>query len=471
MSREANKQRLKQNVISRNDVMGEGKRHPSLLVYVITAFSIAAFIYGAYYYTTCTMRSDYSVSWQVNDKTEDGEIETFRGFREFAGGIIKYTKDGAEYVDKKGSVVWERSYQLNAPIIDTGDEYAVIADQGATSIYIFNNSEVTGVSETILPISLVKISDTGIVYAVLNDSDAEYITAFRPDGSAIDLSVKSIVNGDGYPFDIDTSPDGTELITSYAGIEGGKIANSVVFRNFGSVGQNADARRVVGGFKDEFAGHMTGRVHFSTNEYSQAFYDGGIVFFSTKVLNSPEVLKNVVLDRKMLAIAYNDKMTAVLLDNGQPVSDGNAEDKASENTSGSSKSGKEGTDKENKKAKNKEAGNKEDKKTKNEKKEDASDKKEISTEDKSQAPYTLIILDNAGNQTGSADIDISYKDICISKNTVIVYGSKDIRAYSAKGTLRGDLSFEDGEISKITGSDKDGMFYAVTSNAIMQIRY
>ena len=83
----------------------------------------------------------------------------------------------------------------------------------------------------------------------------------------------------------------------------------------------------------------------------------------------------------------------------------------------------------------------------------------------------MIILDNAGNQTGSADIDISYKDICISKNTIIVYGSKDIRAYSAKGTLRGDLSFEDGEISKITGSDKDGMFYAVTSNAIMQIRY
>ena len=78
---------------------------------------------------------------------------------------------------------------MNSPIIDVSAEYAVIADQGSTQIFIFSGTELSGASETILPISLVRIADNGVVYAVLNDSDAEYITAFRADGSAIDLSV------------------------------------------------------------------------------------------------------------------------------------------------------------------------------------------------------------------------------------------------------------------------------------------
>ena len=459
MSRDANKQRLKANVISRNDNVGEGRRHPSLLVYVILLFSILAVLYAVYYYTTYTMKSEYNVSWEKSAENDSGDIETFRGFKEFAGGIIKYTKDGAEFIEKKGSVVWERSYQLNAPIIDTGEEYAVIADQGATSIYIFNGTEVTGVSETVLPISLVKISDNGIVYAVLNDSDAEYITAFRPDGSAIDLSVKSIINGDGYPFDIDTSPDGTELLTSYAGIEAGQIVNNVVFRNFGSVGQNADARRVVGGFRDEFAGHIAGRVHFASNEYSQAFYDGGIVFFSTKVLNSPEVLKNVTFEQRMLAVAYNEDMTAVLLDNSQAVKQQTDND---ETTASADKS----SDKKASDEKETAAESKAEEET-----EVAFDKTNIDAASDSGAAYRLLIFDNNGKETGAADVDMSYKDMCISGDTVLIYGSSAIKGYSMKGHLRADLDFNEGEISKLVGTDRTGSFYAVTGNSIMLVKY
>ena len=68
----------------------------------------------------------------------------------------------------------------------------------------------------------------------------------------------------------------------------------------------------MGGFKDEFAGHMAGFVHFSTDEYSQAFYDGGAVFFSTEVLNSPEVLGNISLEGKIEAVACSDSIEAVI---------------------------------------------------------------------------------------------------------------------------------------------------------------
>ena len=111
---------------------------------------------------------------------------------------------------------------------------------------------------------------------------------------------------------MDVSPDGTQLITSYIGIEDGQISNNVVFRNFSSIGQNEDARRIVGGFKDEFAGHMTGYVHFATDEYSQAFYDGGVVFFTTAVLNSPEILGAASFEDKVESVACSEDISVVI---------------------------------------------------------------------------------------------------------------------------------------------------------------
>ena len=70
---------------------------------------------------------------------------------------------------------------------------------------------------------------------------------------------------------------------------------------------------MVGGFTDEFAGHLVGKVNFSSNEYSQAFYDGGIAFFSTKVLTSPELLANVTFEEEINSIAYSKDYAAVVL--------------------------------------------------------------------------------------------------------------------------------------------------------------
>ena len=489
MSREARKERLRKQIVSKEDDSREGRKRPSLLVYVIGLLAAAAIIYGIYYYVNLSHRESFSVSWETSIQTEENsDAETFRGYAPFRGGIIRYTKDGAEFIDKKGNITWERSYQMNSPIIDVSAEYAVIADQGSTQIFIFSGTELSGASETILPISLVRIADNGVVYAVLNDSDAEYITAFRADGSAIDLSVKSVINGDGYPFDIDTSPDGTELISSYVSIENGQIVNDVVFRNFGSVGQNEDARRVVGGFRDEFAGCLAGRVHFSTNEYSQAFYNGGIVFFSTKVLNSPEVLANVSFAEDMLAIAYSDDTVAVLLDNsaaaraaanisnadgkarasdkkgGSGKADDSADNGKSDNSSAKSDgAGEVGSSSAGAKSGQTEAANASEVGDEN--------KKTLITAGNSSAPYRLVIFNNKGTVTGEADIDFGYKGLCIGGGYVIVYGTHEIRTFGSRGNLRGSFTYDEAEISNITAGSDSGIMYLVSGNTIKQLKY
>ncbi|MDD5832040.1 MAG: DUF5711 family protein [Clostridiales bacterium] len=312
-SREAKKRRLRDNIIISKE-SGKDSKGLSLIVFIVLLICAAGIAFGAYWMLNRNLSESYSIMWVKSQDSEEGPVETFKGYKSFAGGIIRYTKDGAEYIDRGGNIVWERSYQLNSPIVDVSEKFAVIGDQGSTKLYIFDSKGMTGSSETLLPVSILRIADSGVVYAVLNDNAAEYITAFKPDGSAIDLSVKSIFKGDGYPFAIDSSPDGTELITSYISIESGVPVNDVVFRNFGAIGQNEDARRIVGGFRDEFAGHMVGSVNFSTNEFSQAFYDGGVVFFSTEVLNSPEIIVNHSFEERIESVDASGETVALLLE-------------------------------------------------------------------------------------------------------------------------------------------------------------
>ena len=186
-SREASKERLRRNIISQTD-SGKDAKRPSPAVFIVILAVAIGIVFGIYWMLNLSLSTAYSIVWQRSLEGDTQSVETFRDYRSFAGGIIKYTKDGAEYIDSKGNVVWERSYQLNSPVIDTSDKYAVIGDRGGTSIYIFDTNGMTGSSETLLPISLLRAADNGVVYAVLNDSAAEYITAFKQDGSAIDLS-------------------------------------------------------------------------------------------------------------------------------------------------------------------------------------------------------------------------------------------------------------------------------------------
>lgn len=310
--REIQKNKLRQNLIdsdARVEVRERRSAAPFVIAFIVLIMVVAAFFH---YRNESMLATSYEEAWN-RETSGSGAALTFRGYCGFSGGIITYTKDGAEFTDENGNSVWQRSYQMNNPACDVNGSYAVIYDQGGTHLNIFSNEQCTGSGNTVLPLSLARVSGKGVVYTVQNDDDADFINVYRKDGAEIDLTVKSVVNGDGYPFDIAVSPEGSQLLTSYISVGDGVVTESVVFRNFGEVGQNEDARRVVGGFMDEFDGHIVTKVGFSGETYAHAFYDGGIVFFSTKVLNSPEVLKKVEIEEEILAVASCKSGIAVIV--------------------------------------------------------------------------------------------------------------------------------------------------------------
>ena len=312
--RELNKKRLRENLIdSEDEVEVRKRRNPAVIILLILLFLGIAGAAVWYVKASTACSGDYETVWE-KEMPGTGAALTYRGFRHFRDGLITFTKDGAEYTDGQGNTVWQKSYQMNNPVCSVNGDYAVVIDRGGTTGCIFSGEQTTGEIASVLPISEAEISGRGVTYAVLNDSDSDFISVYRKDGTELDITVKSVVDGDGYPFSIGVDPTGSQLVTSYVSVGDGSVTGSVVFRNFGEVGQNQDGRRVVGGFIDEFAGHIVTKVGFADEEHAHAFYDGGVVFFSTKVLNQPEILKNVAFEDEMLSVAEAKSHVAVILD-------------------------------------------------------------------------------------------------------------------------------------------------------------
>ena len=180
---------------------------------ILIAAGIGLFQYFRYYQYT-----SYDVVWEKEMK--EG---SFVGYMDFGGNVLKYSKDGASYIDNQGKEIWVQSFEMKSPTACVSGNYAAVADQQGNSIYICNKGGPVGKATTLLPILRVTVSAKGMVAALQEDSKASYIYFYKKDGSALDINVKSLLSGDGYPVDLSLSPNGTQLITSYMYLDQGII--------------------------------------------------------------------------------------------------------------------------------------------------------------------------------------------------------------------------------------------------------
>lgn len=290
-----------------------------MTIFIIAAVLLGGAAFGIYYYDRYHTFYDFQVVWEKNltEENQEAAIQgegSFCGYMEFGDGVIKYTKDGASYIDSRGKAIWMQSYEMKSPFVTVNGDFAAIGDKQGNSIYICDRSGCQGQVTTTLPVLSLSVSAKGVVASVQEDSKASYIYLYKKDGSALDIYVKSLLSGDGYPVDVSLSPGGTQWITSFMYLEQGMIKNKIVFYNFG-LGKN-DPKRVVGIFlPEDLSDAMAGRVRFMDESHAVAFTDKGLQFFSTRVETSPESTSQILLDENIRSISYNDQYAGVITDN------------------------------------------------------------------------------------------------------------------------------------------------------------
>ena len=136
-------------------------------------------------------------------------------YLEFADGVLKYSKDGIAFMDRKGEERWNQPYQIKNPVVSTySGDAAAVADKGGNTIMVLDRDGLKGEMQTALPIEKVTVSAQGIVCAVLKDDPSPRILCYDAAGTVL-AELTTSLTGTGYPMDVSISEDGTLLLVSY----------------------------------------------------------------------------------------------------------------------------------------------------------------------------------------------------------------------------------------------------------------
>lgn len=307
------------------------RRRKKFLIGLFTVLFAAALGFCWYKYQSEYKYTEYDVAWEramryvdADEQSEDGEEEgtaaknvsesSFVKYICFGDNMIKYTKDGASYIDASGKTIWTQGFEMKTPVISINGDYAVIADQQGNDIYIFNKEGCTGVAKTQLPITKAVVSGKGVAAAIVEDSTASYVFYFKKDGEDLNINIKMLLSGDGYPVDIALSPDGKQIVMSVMYMDNGTLRNKVVFYDFSEIGKNVN-NRFIGGFEEEFDDKMVARVRYLNEQTVCAFSDKGLTFISVKNVIPDTNVITVLVEEEIKSICYTDKYAGVVVDN------------------------------------------------------------------------------------------------------------------------------------------------------------
>ncbi|MCR5212999.1 MAG: DUF5711 family protein [Eubacterium sp.] len=217
----------------------------------------------------------------------------------FGDNLLKYTPDGVSYINSNGDVVWTAGEDFRVPIAAVRGNYAVVADKGGNLVAVFGLEGQ--ISSLKMPYNIcdIDVATQGAFAVILESDETNYIYMYDKTGNPI-YEMQTSIDKSGYPMDISLSEDGQKLFSSYFKLDGVNIRNNLTAYNFGEVGQNENADRMVGGFSlDE---EMVPKVQFVTNDTIAAFSDKCIRIYSMKEIPSEKA--TIEYDSEVTSIFY-----------------------------------------------------------------------------------------------------------------------------------------------------------------------
>lgn len=235
------------------------------------------------------------------------DYENTANYVEFCGGLLKYTPDGASYIDTNGNTVWSAGVDMKQPVAVVSGRYVAIADLNGNIVGVFNDEGP--VSTVTMPYSIcdVDVANQGAFAVVLESEETNYINLYNKKGEIV-YEIQTTIDKSGYPLDITISDDGKKLFTSYLNIDNSLAKNSLAAYNFGDVGQNSNADRMVGGYK--FDDEVIPKVEFIDNDTVVAFGTHTITVYAMK--EKPTDKASIALKEDIRSVFYNKKYIGVI---------------------------------------------------------------------------------------------------------------------------------------------------------------
>ena len=239
------------------------------------------------------------------------------GYEPFKRGFLKYSKDGVSYIGEKNETYWSSSFEMKDPVIDVNGAYAVIADRTGNTLQIFDEKHgKIGECRTERSLDSASVSAGGIVATLEEDSVASHIQFYNPDGTVLDITVKALLEGDGFFTALDLSDDGSQVLVGVAYLEGGVLHGKVAAYDFSE--KESSGKGPMRGGVEPFAGkNLISEVRYLQNGTAFAASTRGLFFFRVgeqKVegyssVEAEEEIRSLCFDRSYVGIVLNDTVS------------------------------------------------------------------------------------------------------------------------------------------------------------------
>jgi len=267
------------------------------LILLVSA-AVAALFYVQY---TNRVYTDYQIISSVKREEAQNAIS-----KNLGGSILTYSNDGASCMNTNGEQLWNQTYEMQNPLIDINHSVAAIADYNGRDIYIVNHQGVLGKVEAGLPIRSISVSETGMVAAVVDDSEITAIYLYASTGEEI-AYFKTTMEKSGYPIAVSVSPNGEIVAVSYLYVDSGLIMSNVAFYNFGQVGQN-ETDNYVSGYS--YAEAVITQISFMDEDNSFALADSRLVFYKGNQI--PTSNQEILLNEEIQSVYYDNNYVGLV---------------------------------------------------------------------------------------------------------------------------------------------------------------
>lgn len=225
----------------------------------------------------------------------------------FASGIIRYSKNGVTYLNRRNEVLWIQPAQFQNPMIDISGRTFAVADAGGNTVQVFTEEGLKGEFETNLPIEKFSISNQGIVSAILKNENSPMIVTYDSTGNI--LVENQVVTGSmGYPTALDMSPDGNVLVVSYLDMKSGALKSRIAGYNFSEEGAEQENHQVS---LEEYEDSIMPEVFFMDDFTSVAVGDHS--FAISEGWAVPEKKTEVQISQEIKSAFHTDRYIGFVL--------------------------------------------------------------------------------------------------------------------------------------------------------------
>lgn len=280
----------------------ENKKHKKRLVMrivVLVLLVVAAVIYMV------------GTRWQYKGykvvESNQADYSNTANYIRFSDNLLKYTPDGVSYINAKGETVWTTGINMKVPVAVASGDYAVVADMNGNTVCVFNTEGEVSSQTMQYPICDVDVGNQGVFAVVLESEKTNYVNLYTRKGEII-YEIQTSIDKNGYPLDISISDNGEKLFTSYMKVGNMIMENTLAAYNFGEVGQNSNADRLVGNY--DFSDQVFSKVQFIDNDTVVAFGTKSIEIYAMK--EKPSLKKAIKFSNEIRSIFYGDDYIGVI---------------------------------------------------------------------------------------------------------------------------------------------------------------